>query len=427
MLPSIDDAPIAVTLEIPPAGQSEPDALMLPSSGGVAIFENHQGGAVFIGVTGNLRELVRRRLLAPAHDAPRTWHTDYRAITARVRAIGASSSLEAEAIYLHHAQARMPLAYATVIERWRSWFVQVDPGSVHPEWGKTSTPWASPDPARPRQASKGTLAGSKQATAKSMITCGPITLGPIRDKDAAGRMIELTIDGFDLCRYPNLLAQSPHAAACAYKDMGRCPAPCDGSESLASYRARVEEAARAIGAGTRQGMRAVFEARMQDAAAAQDFEHAARCKRALDRMDQLDAPATALVEDIARWRLAIITRASRARAARVLAFVGLRIVPIADVLLPDGASARAGAAAVVPALHEAARVASTCQVTKEHLNHIAAVSRFVALPAKKRRGEVLMIGDELTPSVLSAALARIARVREDEAHADIEDQSVEAM
>src|SRR6185295_16204268 len=70
-----------------------------------------------------------------------------------------------------------------------------------------------------------------------------VFIGPIADKDTAGRLIERTIDAFDLCRYHHLLVQAPRATACAYKEMGRCPAPCDGSETMAGFRARTLAAA----------------------------------------------------------------------------------------------------------------------------------------------------------------------------------------
>ena len=39
-----------------------------------------------------------------------------------------------------------------------------------------------------------------------------VVLGPLPDKDAAGRMIETVIDCFDLCRYHHILVQAPHGA-----------------------------------------------------------------------------------------------------------------------------------------------------------------------------------------------------------------------
>src|SRR5947207_15818153 len=65
-------------------------------------------------------------------------------------------------------------------------------------------------------------------------------VGPVEDKHAAARLIELVEDLFDLCRYYNILLESPRGKACAYKEMGKCPAPCDGSIGIEHYRRMVE-------------------------------------------------------------------------------------------------------------------------------------------------------------------------------------------
>ena len=36
----------------------------------------------------------------------------------------------------------------------------------------------------------------------------------------------------DLCRKHDILVQAPTGQACVYHEMGRCPAPCDGSMTL---------------------------------------------------------------------------------------------------------------------------------------------------------------------------------------------------
>lgn len=408
-LPTIDDAPIGAVMPVPPAGQGEPDTLMLPATPGVAIFEDSRGSTVFIAVTGNVRELVRRRLTAS--DETRTWHTNYREITARVLAIPCWSSLEAEAIYLRHAKSRLPLAYKTVIERWRPWFVQVAPEARCPEWGKTNLVGT----AKPREASQ------------AVAIAGGATIGPIRDKDAAGRFIELTIDAFDLCRFPNILEQAPKGVACAYKEMGRCPAPCDGSEPLKSYRARVEEAVRACGSQTRPVMRELFEERMRAAAGHQDFEQAARCKRALARMDQLDTPSLAHVELLSAWRAVVLTRGPRAGMSRVLVFANLALSPIADVMVSDLASARRVSNELLPMLTQHAEHNHSQGLASEHIDHIAAMSRFLSRPAKSRRGEVLPLNGSLDEETLARAMIRVARASGGDMPSDIEDQSVEAM
>ena len=70
--------------------------------------------------------------------------------------------------------------------------------------------------------------------------------GPIRDRTAAGKLIDTVEDMFDLCRYHHILLQTPHGKACAYKEMGKCPAPCDGSVPLEWYHKQIRAAFRYI-------------------------------------------------------------------------------------------------------------------------------------------------------------------------------------
>ena len=85
-----------------------------------------------------------------------------------------------------------------------AWFVHVDPDANFPRYVKTT----------------------------DLAARTGVYLGPLEDKHAAARLIQLAEDAFDLCRYYNILVESPHAKACAYKEMGKCPAPCDGSISM---------------------------------------------------------------------------------------------------------------------------------------------------------------------------------------------------
>src|SRR5207237_6872511 len=103
-----------------------------------------------------------------------------------------------------------------------------------------------------------------------------VFIGPLEDKYAAARLIEEIEDAFDLCRYYNILVQAPNARACAYKEMGKCPAPCDGTIAVDQYRALVEYSTRAL----TEPIDLVREhtRRMQSAAAGLHFESAARIK-----------------------------------------------------------------------------------------------------------------------------------------------------
>ena len=112
-----------------------------------------------------------------------------------------------------------------------------------------------------------------------------LLIGPVEDKHAAGRLIEFVEDAFDLCRYYKILVQAPTGSPCAYKGMGKCPAPCDGSVSIEQYRRLVEWSARTL-VDPAEFLREQT-ARMQAAAAELRFEIAARIKNYVEQMSQL--------------------------------------------------------------------------------------------------------------------------------------------
>ena len=103
---------------------------------------------------------------------------------------------------------------------------------------------------------------------------GADAFGPFPSRRLAGRFAEALADAFDLCRCYAGGRQIPVADGCAYKQMGRCGAPCDGSMSMADYRHAVQEAVRFAG-GDRQPLRQRLAAGMREAAAAMDYERAA--------------------------------------------------------------------------------------------------------------------------------------------------------
>src|SRR3712207_7312326 len=55
---------------------------------------------------------------------------------------------------------------------------------------------------------------------------------------------DIGVTGVQTCALPIFIA--PNAAACAYKEMGKCAAPCDGSSSMEQYRQSVGSSARTL-------------------------------------------------------------------------------------------------------------------------------------------------------------------------------------
>lgn len=244
--------------------------LAIPACRGVVVLEAADGRAVLAGVTGDARRFCRARLgegdgtPAPGGVRPKA---DLRPVTARVLVYPARSMLAGEAVFLEIARERLPRVARLASERRRGWFVRWNAGDPTPTWRKTNLSDVAP--------------GS---------TDGSDLLGPFGTKDAGGRFAEGLDELFELCRYPRELEKAPRGKACAYKEMGKCPAACDGSESMDAYRGRVRDAV----ALTREGVGHAIErttADLRSASAAMDFEHAAALKGRLDRLGAMGKPA----------------------------------------------------------------------------------------------------------------------------------------
>jgi excinuclease UvrABC nuclease subunit len=134
-----------------------------------------------------------------------------------------------------------------------------------------------------------------------------VNLGPFFTHSDATRFVQVLEDGFDLCRYPQILEQSPHGKACAYFDMGRCPAPCDGTLPMSRYRESVEEAVR-FAIADREGVYGRCEAAMREAASRQSYEQAGRIKQRLARLREIEHKAFAHVGPIEQFNWLIVQR-----------------------------------------------------------------------------------------------------------------------
>ncbi len=237
----------------------EASFLDVPASPGIALFETDAGVPVSILATSDLRQLARTRL-DPALARGST-KSLVGAATA-VRTIQAESEAARRLLWLLHAHAALPRLADEGAKTPPCWFLRLDARDEYPK----AVPLAPRD-----LASLPDLRG---------------VYGPYPTRKGAARAGEAVTDALDLCRHHHLLVLEPHASACAYKDMGRCPAPCDGSESMASYRARVERGQRWLADPLTH--RAEALAAMKDAASALDYERAGAHKTLLARTAPLD-------------------------------------------------------------------------------------------------------------------------------------------
>ncbi len=240
------------------------DLTSCPKTRAVAVFEAEGGRPVLILSTARLRDAIQRRLGPDeAPNAP-SRSADLRPVVRRVRAASAYSVFETDLLFLRLAHAMMPATFRAVMDRRRGWFVHIDAREQFPRF--TVVPTSA-------------MPGS--------VPAGGELIGPVLDKHAAQRLTQTLEDLFDLCRFHHILVKSPDAAPCAYKELGKCPAPCDGSESLDAYRSRIAEAIAFVRDPVRA--EAARTSQMEIAAQSQDFEAAQRQKAWLDNAQSIQS------------------------------------------------------------------------------------------------------------------------------------------
>jgi hypothetical protein len=278
--------------DTPTRDRAEAASSALPAGPGVAVIvgSDPSGGgptrAVLVAATADLRAFASRRLTA---EGPRA---DLAPLAVGVLACRAGSGFEAELAQDALSAAWTPSAHAEACSRRRPWFLVLEPAADEPVWRVVDDPPSS-------------------AAWSNMV-------GPFPTRNAAtvfGRALD---DRFELCREPRLLAQRPGATACAYKEMGRCPAACDGSEPMSAYRGRAREALAFAGRGAGEE-RACLERRMSEAVSSMDFETAASVRTELERLAPFEARGSAWATTIDRFRVLAVVPSGRRGWARLIA------------------------------------------------------------------------------------------------------------
>jgi hypothetical protein len=227
-------------------------------------------------------------------------------------------------------------------------------------------------------------------------------IGPILDKHAAARLIELIEDAFDLCRYYNILVQAPYGKACAYKEMGKCPAPCDGSISIEQYRQLIElsmnaltEPAKFIEAETH---------RMEMAAQELQFETAAQIRAYIDHLRELGQGAYRFARPISDFQFVTLQAGPGKNNVKIFLISLGRVEPILCLRgQPDGwqeiSQTLLAAAAELRGLPFDERAANQIGLVVHHL-----------FSSKRKAGTWIPLA-ELSESTLSAAYRPLSRNR----------------
>jgi excinuclease UvrABC nuclease subunit len=203
----------------------------------------------------NLRYSLKRRLGGDESIGP-SKRVNYREIVRRIHWRRVDSAFEADWLYYEAARQIFPHTYQGMVGFRPAWFVHVNPEHAFPRYVKTHD-----------------------------LDKSGILLGPLEDKHSAANLIELAEDAFDLCRYYNVLVEAPAGRPCAYKEMGKCPSPCDGTISMPQYRGLVEWSARTL-VDPAPAVRDHTK-RMQQAAAELRFEVAGKIKALVDQLGKL--------------------------------------------------------------------------------------------------------------------------------------------
>lgn len=225
------------------------DLAPLPNVPAIYLLEDAGGAPIQLATTQALRRLLTGRLAA---EAPAAGRADLAAIARGVRWRGLGTAFEGRWWYYRLARRLYPGKYREMIGFGAAWFLRVDFAQAIPEIRVTDR-----------------------------FALGPgECIGPWPTHAAAQEALTGLWDLFDLCRYPQEVRRAPQGTRCAYAEMGRCDAPCDGSVPLGPYIGRC----RAAWSFAREGPDAWIgeaEADMRSAAAALAFELAAQRKQQL--------------------------------------------------------------------------------------------------------------------------------------------------
>jgi excinuclease UvrABC nuclease subunit len=244
-------------IDFDPAGDFETFARAVPAKWVVYLLADATGQPVQLLCVKNLRHSLKRRLGGDEQDVGPSRRVNYRELVRQIYYKRVDSAFEADCVYYEAARLCFPQTYSAMVGFRPAWFVHVDPDAEFPRFTKTTD--LTPRPGR--------------------------LIGPVEDKHAAQHLIELAEDSFDLCRYYNVLTEAPRGKACAYKEMGRCPAPCDGSIGMNSYRRMVQWAADTLIDPSTE--LAHHTKRMQSAAMELKFETAGKIKSLIDALSKL--------------------------------------------------------------------------------------------------------------------------------------------
>lgn len=270
----------------PPA---EAELQALPRCAAVVLLLGAGGESIQLATTQNLQRFLISRLAAPTPEAAH--RADLTAVVRFIRWREVSCPFEARWRHWRVARQLFPKNYRDRIGFGPAWFLQLEMGPLVSELRLSDRPGASDAP----------------------------VLGPWPTHRSATQALEGLWDLFELCRYPEQVRRSPHGRRCAYADMGRCDAPCDGAAPLPVYEARVQDAWR-FACGAIEPWLNAAEQHMRTAAEAHEFERAGLIKQQMAFADRWRAEWSGRLRRFDEWRDALLLPVSRRKAWKLFVF-----------------------------------------------------------------------------------------------------------
>jgi excinuclease UvrABC nuclease subunit len=290
-----------------PAGDFESFLKQVPAKWAVYLMADADHRPVQLLSVKNLRNSLKRRLGGPGaiegdEPAPLSKRVDYRELIRHVYWRRVDSAFEADVVYLDVARQTFPQTYRGMTGFRPAWFVHVNPQTTYPRYIKTI------DPSRHTG----------------------VYLGPLEDKHAAQKLVHLAEALFDLCRDYSILTQSPHAGPCAWKQMGKCVGPCDGTISLDAYRELVAHSA-AVLSDPQDHIREQTT-RMHQAAAELRFETAEKIKAFVEQLCQLGKGPFRHVRPLKDFTYLSLQRGPRETTAKAFVVTPGRVEELAGLI-----------------------------------------------------------------------------------------------
>jgi hypothetical protein len=390
-----------------PAGDFGALLEQVPARWAVYLMSDEQHRPVQLLCVKNLRYSIKRRLglpelsdagaaqsgepaqgvetQAPAVEKPAgprmTKRVDYRAIVREIGWIRVESAFEADWVYLEAARRIFPRTYQGMTGLRPAWFVHINPEAGFPRYTKT----------------------------QDLTIATGMLLGPLEDKHAAARLIEDVTDWFDLCRYYNILVQAPAGRACAYKEMGKCPAPCDGSIGMDQYRWLIQWSAQTlIDPGP---MLVDQKSRMAAAAASLKFETAQKIKAYVDSLSKLGKGAFRHLRRLEDFAYLSLQRGPRARIVNLFVIAGGAVIAAGPLAAEPTESV---AQDLLCRGHELAEGQRGHHPDRAGIERIGIVSHH--LFAAKQNGGVFLPLNQVDLKSLAKAYREVARQPEPQEH-----------